>query len=94
VKDGHRVFLSGTNLAWIHYAYDFGNNQYNGVRTQFEQVLRDIHNSGGNSIRKLYDISYKQWHNFGKYIEIHSIALKLDVTVLNLILFSINSGSA
>ncbi|XP_060595800.1 mannan endo-1,4-beta-mannosidase-like [Ruditapes philippinarum] len=51
VKDGQRVFLSGTNLAWVHYGYDFGNNQYSGVKTQFEQYLSQIHASGGNSIR-------------------------------------------
>lgn len=51
-KDGSRVFLSGTNLAWVHYGYDFGNNQYSGVRTQMERYLSEIHASGGNSIRK------------------------------------------
>ncbi|KAL4238580.1 hypothetical protein ACF0H5_003287 [Mactra antiquata] len=51
MKDGHRVFLSGTNLAWVNYARDFGNNQYNNVKAQMERYLSEIHAAGGNSIR-------------------------------------------
>ncbi|KAH3776390.1 mannan endo-1,4-beta-mannosidase-like [Dreissena polymorpha] len=51
MKDGQRVFLSGTNLAWVHYAHDFGHNQYSGVKGRMEQILNEIHASGGNSIR-------------------------------------------
>ncbi|KAH3776395.1 mannan endo-1,4-beta-mannosidase-like [Dreissena polymorpha] len=51
VKDGQRVFLSGTNLAWVHYAMDFGHNQYNGVKGRMEQILSELQASGGNSIR-------------------------------------------
>ena len=53
MKDGKRVFLSGTNQAWVHYAKDFGNNQYHNVKSSFETVLTQIQASGGNSIRKL-----------------------------------------
>ncbi|XP_052769396.1 mannan endo-1,4-beta-mannosidase-like [Mya arenaria] len=51
VKDGQRVFLSGTNLAWVHYGSDFGNHHYTGVRGQMEHFLAQIQAAGGNSIR-------------------------------------------
>ncbi|KAK3605222.1 hypothetical protein CHS0354_038657 [Potamilus streckersoni] len=51
VKDGHRVFLSGTNQAWVNYAHDFGNHQYQHAKQKFEQTLQEIQAAGGNSIR-------------------------------------------
>ncbi|XP_067664085.1 mannan endo-1,4-beta-mannosidase-like [Haliotis asinina] len=52
VKDGQKVFLSGANLAWVQYAYDFGNNLYKGrVQGILEGYIRDLSKSGGNSLR-------------------------------------------
>lgn len=51
-KGGSRVFLSGTNQAWVSYAYDFGNNQYAQRRGEYERILDELQQAGGNSIRK------------------------------------------
>ncbi|XP_046583775.1 mannan endo-1,4-beta-mannosidase-like [Haliotis rubra] len=51
VKDGSRVFLSGVNLGWIKLAYDFGNNQFAARKSSYERFFKDLHDSGGNSIR-------------------------------------------
>ncbi|KAK7466636.1 hypothetical protein BaRGS_00037293 [Batillaria attramentaria] len=51
VKDGHRVFLSGANTAWVSYGYDFGNHQYQQRRSQFIHKLDMVKNAGGNSMR-------------------------------------------
>ncbi|KAL3874774.1 hypothetical protein ACJMK2_037744 [Sinanodonta woodiana] len=49
--NGQRVFLSGINQAWVAYAYDFGNGQYQYRREVYERVIREMQESGGNSIR-------------------------------------------
>ncbi|XP_022333894.2 mannan endo-1,4-beta-mannosidase-like [Crassostrea virginica] len=49
--NGQRVFLSGINKAWEHYAHDFGNGQYNGVKARYEHVFQQLQNAGANSIR-------------------------------------------
>ncbi|XP_046551546.1 uncharacterized protein LOC124261281 [Haliotis rubra] len=46
-----KVFLSGANQAWVAYGYDFGNNQYEYRKTQFECFLRKVQQAGGNSMR-------------------------------------------
>ncbi|BFZ24029.1 hypothetical protein BsWGS_27068 [Bradybaena similaris] len=48
---GQRVFLSGGNLPWISYAYDFGNGQWAGVKARAEEQIRLLHEAGGNSLR-------------------------------------------
>ncbi|XP_046352323.2 mannan endo-1,4-beta-mannosidase-like [Haliotis rufescens] len=50
-KDGSRVFLSGVNLAWVGYATDFGNNQFATRKSSYERYFKELHESGGNSIR-------------------------------------------
>ena len=50
MKDGHRVFLSGANQAWVHYGYDFGNNKYHGVAPTYERYLSELESAGGNSM--------------------------------------------
>ncbi|RUS73413.1 hypothetical protein EGW08_018819 [Elysia chlorotica] len=37
---GEHVFLSGGNLPWINYAYDFGNNQWAGVKSRVENQMK------------------------------------------------------
>ncbi len=57
IENGHfvynkeRVFLSGVNIAWDHYARDFGSGAYNGVKADFEKYLSSISNAGGNALR-------------------------------------------
>jgi len=50
-KDGHNVFLSGANTAWVSYGYDFGNHQYAQRRAQFIHKMDMVHTAGGNSMR-------------------------------------------
>jgi len=49
--NGQRVFLSGGNLPWIYYGYDFGEGQWSNVKSKIENQIKQVHNSGGNSIR-------------------------------------------
>ncbi|XP_071528681.1 LOW QUALITY PROTEIN: mannan endo-1,4-beta-mannosidase-like [Panulirus ornatus] len=45
---GEKVFLSGCNIAWNNYGYDFGNGGYDG---KLESWVEEIKAGGGNSIR-------------------------------------------
>lgn len=50
--NGQKVFLSGGNLAWISYAYDYGGNRWkNYPRGEFEKQVQQLHAAGGNSMR-------------------------------------------
>jgi mannan endo-1,4-beta-mannosidase len=53
IYKGEKVFLSGMNIAWQEFGYDFGNGNYDRNRDLLEGYLRDIAAAGGNSIRKL-----------------------------------------
>lgn len=46
-----KVFMSGVNIAWKSYGYDFGNGNYGGSGPTLEQWIRDIANNGGNTLR-------------------------------------------
>lgn len=51
--NGQKVFLSGANIAWYSYGYDFGNGLYqSSTKETLETWLTMIANSGGNSVRK------------------------------------------
>lgn len=51
--NGQKVFLSGANIAWNSYGYDFGNGAYEAnSKATLENWLTRIADSGGNSIRK------------------------------------------
>jgi mannan endo-1,4-beta-mannosidase len=53
--NGQKVFLSGANIAWNSYGYDFGNGQYAAnSKSTLESWLTQIANSGGNSVRKFF----------------------------------------
>eukprot|EP00164_Ancoracysta_twista_P001842 GFYU01002423.1.p1 GENE.GFYU01002423.1~~GFYU01002423.1.p1 ORF type:complete len:436 (-),score=74.36 GFYU01002423.1:88-1341(-) len=54
---GERVYLSGVNQAWYHYAYDFGNNLGPSTLPTLESYLQRISAAGGNSIRIWLHIS-------------------------------------
>lgn len=43
-----KVFLSGTNIAWNSYGYDFGNDNYANSGPILEQWIREIALAGGN----------------------------------------------
>ncbi|KAK7466634.1 hypothetical protein BaRGS_00037291, partial [Batillaria attramentaria] len=46
-----RFFLSGANTAWVKYGADFGNGQYSASRDAYLQLLANISQAGGNSMR-------------------------------------------
>lgn len=51
--NGQKVFLSGVNIAWNSYGYDFGNGQYAAnSKSTLEAWLTQIANNGGNTARK------------------------------------------
>lgn len=45
---GQHVHLSGSNIAWSNYAWDFGNNEYAASGPILEQWVREISAAGGN----------------------------------------------
>jgi len=49
--DGEKVYLSGTNTAWISYGYDFGNNAWADHGDQWVAELDRVAEAGGNSVR-------------------------------------------
>ena len=46
-----RCFLSGVNLAWIHYGNDFGNNQPHGLYCSLRDALHNTSRAGGHTMR-------------------------------------------
>jgi len=53
IYNGQKVFLSGVNIAWNSYGYDFGNGQWAAnSKTTLLRWLDSISASGGNSVRK------------------------------------------
>ena len=54
--NNQKVFLSGVNIAWNSYGYDFGNGQYvANSKSTLESWLTQIDANGGNSVRKFTD---------------------------------------
>nr|3VUP_A Chain A, Beta-1,4-mannanase [Aplysia kurodai]3VUP_B Chain B, Beta-1,4-mannanase [Aplysia kurodai] len=51
VLNGQRVFLSGGNLPWMSYAYDFGDGQWQRNKNRIEPEFKKLHDAGGNSMR-------------------------------------------
>ncbi|XP_055894957.1 mannan endo-1,4-beta-mannosidase-like [Biomphalaria glabrata] len=49
--NNQRIFLSGVNLPWISYAYDFGDGLFQQRKVQLEHQMRMLHDAGGNSMR-------------------------------------------
>ena len=50
--NGQRVHLSGPNIAWRSYGFDFGNGQYGTNGPELENWIREIASAGGNSLSK------------------------------------------
>lgn len=46
---GQSLFLSGANIAWIHFAHDFGPGDTG--FTTFDQIFRSVAKHGGNTVR-------------------------------------------
>lgn len=44
-----QLFLNGSNIAWVSFAYDLGPGQTD--FDQFEQIFQNVHQNGGNSMR-------------------------------------------
>ncbi|XP_012938873.1 mannan endo-1,4-beta-mannosidase [Aplysia californica] len=51
VLNGQRVFLSGGNLPWMSYGYDFGDGQWQRNKDRIEPQFKKLHEAGGNSMR-------------------------------------------
>jgi mannan endo-1,4-beta-mannosidase len=57
IESGHfvynkeKVFLSGVNTPWVHYARDFGSGAYKSSKQQFEKWLTEVSAAGGNAVR-------------------------------------------
>lgn len=47
---GQHVHLSGANIAWRSYGFDFGNGQYATNGPELENWIREIAGAGGNSL--------------------------------------------
>jgi len=51
VYNGERVYLSGTNTAWIYYGSDFGNNAWDGHGHLWVEELGRLGAAGANHVR-------------------------------------------
>lgn len=58
--NGKQVHLSGVNIAWNSYGYDFGNGQYATNGPQLEKWIKEIHNAGGNTLSEYNRITNHQ----------------------------------
>lgn len=56
--NGQKVFLSGPNLAWQTYGYDFGNGWYDTNGGALETLLQSVTDNGGNTVSKLLERIY------------------------------------
>lgn len=56
IFNGERVHLSGVNYAWVNYGHDFGNNHYTRNGPILEQWIREIRESGGNSLSECFEM--------------------------------------
>jgi uncharacterized repeat protein (TIGR02543 family) len=50
LPSGKKIFVSGMNLAWIHYANDVVSFS-SADSTSLEKAMKDVHDSGGNAMR-------------------------------------------
>lgn len=46
--NGVQTYLSGPNLPWLWYGYDFGDGHYGGSGPELRAMVNEIHASGGN----------------------------------------------
>ena len=52
IKNGKRFFLSGANIAWYWYGFDFGENKSEqGPLREYKKYIDNVKSNGGNSIR-------------------------------------------
>ena len=50
--NNEHVYLSGMNIAWESFGFDFGNGNYAQTGPQLRKYVSDIKLAGGNSISK------------------------------------------
>ncbi|CAB3380973.1 Hypothetical predicted protein [Cloeon dipterum] len=66
--NGQKVFLSGPNIAWQSYGYDFGNGMYDVNGGTLESLLQSVSDSGGNAVRIWIHVegdNTPQWNSDG-----------------------------
>ena len=51
IFNGKKIFLSGANIPWIGYDYDWGNGMYWQHRTKMNELLSMLSSNGGNCAR-------------------------------------------
>lgn len=51
--DGQQTYLSGPNLPWLWYGYDFGDGHYGASGPELRAMVDEIHSSGGNVFSEL-----------------------------------------
>jgi len=55
VKNGQKLFLSGSNVAWCPHVPEFGSDMNHllesNIRTWFEDMIDEVSDAGGNSLR-------------------------------------------
>lgn len=49
---GQQTYLSGPNLPWLWYGYDFGDGHYGASGPELRAMVNEIHASGGNVFSK------------------------------------------
>jgi len=54
--NGQQVYLSGPNLPWLWYGYDFGNGQYGASGAELRAMVNEIQASGGNTFRLILHV--------------------------------------
>jgi mannan endo-1,4-beta-mannosidase len=51
VWGNEKIFLSGVNTPWVHYARDFGSGAYKSSKPTFDKWLAEVAAAGGNAVR-------------------------------------------
>jgi len=79
----NRVFLSGPNLAWYSYGYDFGNREYDRTGPTLRRWIDGIAAAGGNSLRIWLHIEGDNTPQFDLFGNGFVIAPDRDGTLIN-----------
>jgi len=54
--NGVQTYLSGPNLPWLWYGYDFGDGHYGASGAELRAMVNEIEASGGNSFRLILHV--------------------------------------
>jgi len=63
--DGTQVYLSGANLPWLWYGYDFGDGHYGASGPELRAMVNEIEASGGNTFRLILHVEGTHTPVFG-----------------------------